>query len=225
MRTLTWFSAALLFCGSNAFSADVSMPASTDDDMCLRVQHSLAATQIAAQTEVHGDYESFKKSKASIEPLVIHQFVQHEVEDASVPALVSCKTKTPDLLRETYGADVAKDSSLSCRDINRATVMSVWRDLDSARRASVRDTPDRILLDGDLNVMMGTKWIEPYDSIYRDAAGQLHLFAKSLRIDWDDIWFAWAPNSLRGVHYCHLVAPEHLRRVLLGEVIVPQRAD
>lgn len=225
MRHPIWFFATLLTCASYTHAADVAMPSKTDDGFCLRVQHSLAGTQIAAETEVHKDYVSFKKSKASIKPLVIHQFVQTEAEDAAVPALVSCKTKTADLLRETYGADVAEGSALSCRDINRAIVMSVWRDLDSTRRNTVRDTPDRILLDGDVNTLMGSKWVSPYDSIYRDASGQLHVFAKSLRVDWDDMWFSWAPDRIRGVHYCHLVAPEHLRRVMLGDVQVPQHSD
>lgn len=201
------------------------MQPSTTADFCSDVQHGLASHRVATNNVVYADYEPFKKSKPAIKPLTTHQFVLTEAGDVSRPLRVSCKTKTPDHLRETYGSAQAHDSGRSCRDIHRALVMSVWQAMSPSERGAVKHRPERILLDGDAKSIMGSRWIADYESAYVDSGGQLHLLAKALRVNWNDIWFAWAPNSLRGVHYCHLVAPEHLRRLMLGEVSAPIAAD
>jgi hypothetical protein len=48
-----------------------------------------------------------------------------------------------------------------------------------------------------------------------------HLLARTLRVDWQNRWLAWAPGRLRGAYFCHLVAPEYLRRLVLGEARAP----
>jgi len=48
--------------------------------------------------------------------------------------------------------------------------------------------------------------------------GTLHVRSKGMRNDWLDPRLATADPRVKGTRYCHLVAPEYLRRVLLGEV-------
>lgn len=197
------------------------MPVTTGADFCLEVQRALAATNHSAKNVVHPDYDAFKESKADIEPLTIHQFVQTSESDPALPERISCKTKTADQLNEHFGEGAARDTGMTCRNINRATVMAVWRSLSDEERARATERPDRIMLDADETTFMGSTWVKDYDAVYRTPEGELHLAGKALRVGWDDWWFAWAPDSVRGVHYCHLVAPEYLRRVILGEVSVP----
>lgn len=45
----------------------------------------------------------------------------------------------------------------------------------------------------------------------------LRINTRSLRVLWDDWRFRILPKSLRGVHYCHLVAPDYLQRLLLSQ--------
>lgn len=204
------------------FAMRCAAAAPTTDGICRTAQRELAGTPHEMAVVVHPDFESFKQSKAAIRPLTAHQYVEYADGDRSRPARVSCKTKTADLLNETYGAGTANGGKLSCRALNRGTVRAVWRSLTAEERARVTDTPDRIMLDADTRVWTGTQWLREYAYVYRAADGRLHLSAKALRIDWNDWRFAWAPDRLRGVHYCHLVAPEQLRSILLHETRVPK---
>lgn len=204
-------------------AARLEMPVATGPQFCLEVQRALAATRHPAENVVHPDYDAFKESKADIEPLTIHQYVQSADGNPDLPERVSCKTKTADQLNEHYGEGTAQDTGMTCRNINRATVMAVWNSLSADDRARAVEHPERIWLDADQTTFMGSTWVKDYDAVYRSPAGELHLAGKALRVGWDDWWFAWAPDSVRGVHYCHLVAPEYLRRVILGEVSVPSQ--
>lgn len=199
----------------------MSVPAATSDSFCVGVQQALAGTNLPMRNDVHDTFESFKKSKVSIQPLTIHQFVLFDDSARTQPLRISCKTKTADQLNETYGANSATGGGAQCRDIHRAIVKSTWNGLTPEERARSADAPNRILLDADRNTYMGSRWVSDYDYVYRDAEGRLHLFAKTLHVAWDDWRFAWAPDRVRGVQYCHLIAPEHLRRIMLGEVSLP----
>jgi hypothetical protein len=75
------------------------------------------------------------------------------------------------------------------------------------------------MIDADQRTFLNSSWIAPFDFAYVDGEGSLHLRAKALRIGWDDILWSWAPDSMRGNFYCHVAAPEYVRRVMMGVVV------
>jgi hypothetical protein len=64
-------------------------------------------------------------------------------------------------------------------------------------------------------------WLKPYDIAWAGADGALHLKSKAMRNDWLDPRYADAPARFKGTRYCHLVAPEYLKRLLTGVVAAP----
>lgn len=223
LAALAWMSALAAGAGAAGDRTVIAMPLASSAETCAIAQKAFTATSSPFEVVMHPDFESFKLSKSSARPFVIHGFVQTDAS-TGLPQRVSCKTKTADLLQETWGAQTARATDRSCRDLNRGTVMAVWQGLDPAQRASVTDRPDRILLEADTNAYMGSRWITDYPFVWRDEDGGLHIHAKALTVEWDDWKFAWAPDRLRGVRYCHLVAPEYLRAIMLGEAVIA-RAD
>ena len=50
-----------------------------------------------------------------------------------------------------------------------------------------------------------------------DAEGALHVVTKGFIVNFLDPQFAQMPVRFRGVHYCHFIAPDHLRDLLEGK--------
>lgn len=192
--------------------------ASTHADFCAEVQRRLVDTSLPILNVTEPDYAAFKKSKAAAEPLRTHQFL---LRDESGNLLqVSCKTKSADHLRATRGEAAARDPVLplrSCRQIQRDIVMEIWRDLDEPARQAALHRPSRILLDVDVMRHTGSSWVESPAAAYTGADGRLHLRAVALFAAWEDWRWKIMPASFRGNHYCHLVAPERVRQLMLGE--------
>jgi hypothetical protein len=194
-------------------------PPTSDDRFCVRVQQEFAATAIRPEHTLYDDYAAFRASKTAVRPLTTHQFVLRE---QGVPVRISCKVKTPDHLLAVYGPGAAEDRGLTCRDFNRQTVRAVYASLTAAERARLVIPLREVMLDSDLETVMGSSWVPDYPFAWTgDDDGRLHLLAKTLRVDWQNRWLAWAPERLRGAYYCHLVAPEYLRRLVLGEARAP----
>jgi hypothetical protein len=59
-------------------------------------------------------------------------------------------------------------------------------------------------------------WLAPFEMTYLDEAGNLHIATKGFTVDFTDERFLKAPPRFRGVHYCHLVAPEYLAGLMRG---------
>jgi hypothetical protein len=192
----------------------------TDDSFCISVQQVFAATKIEARNTVYTDYQAFRKSKTVARPLQIHQFVLRDA--AGIPQRVSCKVKTPDHLLAEYGPDSAHDRGVTCRDINRETAKRVYASLADGTTSPIHVPQENLVFDADETTFMGASWVGPYDYVYETTDGRLHVKAKALRVDWDNVWLSWAPDRLRGAYYCHLIAPEHMRRLALGEVTAPR---
>ena len=132
--------------------------------------------------------------------------------------MVSCKMKTADHIRVEYGADqVGEDTS--CAAVNERIVEGVRDSLSQAERKRLKfDGGRRILYDPDLVTTSGPVWLEPFAVLYVDPDGVLHARSKGMKNDWLDPKLANAEPRFKGTRYCHLVAPEYLRRVLLGDV-------
>jgi len=190
-------------------------PAASLDDFCTGVQQVIAATAAPSRNVVYSDLDGFIKSKASIRPLVTRQYVHYD--EQSQPRMISCKVKTSDILVFEYGAGAAGHEG-NCESLNYMTLQRVM----VGREAAAQPYGDysAVVLEPDEVGVSGINWLKPYTMIWRDGDA-LHIRAKALRVDWGDTRFATAPARFRGTHYCHLVAPSYLRRVLDGEVGVP----
>jgi hypothetical protein len=197
----------------------------TRGDFCAAVQNVLAGTALAPKNTIHTDWGAFRKSKPAIRPLETQQFVEYEDAAGTRPKRISCKTKTWDQIRDVYGADAARDGgAASCRDVNRDTIMTTWRAMTPAERARAAHPPQRIMLDGDENVIMGSKWVEPYEFAYLGSDGRVHVQARTIEVGFKEWPWRLAPAQFRGTYYCHLIAPEYARRVMLGEARIEARS-
>jgi hypothetical protein len=199
-----------------------ALPPTTTDDFCVSVQQQFAGTRLVPDSNtIYADYPAFRASKTSVKPLTTHQYVMSEPDRPGAPMRVSCKVKTPDHLNAAYGPGTAVDRGVTCADLNRETVSQVYARLTPAERRSLRLPENRIVFDDDITTFMGSSWVGEFPFAYTGTDGRLHLQAKTLRVDWDNVWFSWAPDRLRGAFYCHMVAPEYVRRLALGEVSAP----
>ena len=198
----------------------------TNDNFCVHVQQLLAGTRMIPDSNtIYTDYQAFRESKTGVRPLTNHQYVMPEPGTAGSPMRVSCKVKTPDHLNAEYGPGSAVDPVLGCVDVNRDTARRVYAGLTASEQLRLRIPAGSIVFEPDESTFMGSGWVGEFPFAWTGTDGKLHLRARRLRVDWDNFWLSWAPDRLRGALYCHLVAPEYLRRLALGETIAPPLDD
>ena len=193
--------------------------ASTGADFCVAAQAAIVSARPVARNEVHEDFVAFTKSKPVADPLLTTQYVWRESGGSQAgPMMVSCKMKTADHLIEVYGPDAA-GTDIGCSGVNEIILRQVLASLTPAERRRLRFEGGRkVSFAADIVTTQGPVWLEPYALATLGADGSLQLQAKAMRNDWLDPRYAQAPPQFRGTRYCHLVAPEYLRRLLLGEV-------
>ena len=205
-------------------TAEATGLASTHDAFCAVVQRRFTATTLPIRNTVHTGWEPFVESKPGVQPLETQQYVTRA---EGVPVRISCKTKTADHIAAVHGSGTlagGDPAARSCRDINREIVLGAWRALDAARRTTAPLPPTRLMLDPDTLRLTGSGWVSDYPMVYASADGSVHVQAQALHADWEDWRWKLAPESWRGTRYCHLIAPEHARRLMLGEVTAAPRA-
>ena len=209
--------AALTTTGALSTSGSLS---TTHDDFCGEVQRRLVATPLPLRNVIEPDFEAFKLSKPGIEPLRTHQFVTRNAR--GIPIGVSCKTKSADHLRSVHGPKAAADPNVpanhhSCRDLHREMIREIVATLSPTERTGLREPPHRVMLDPDGLRYTGSQWVKSAAEVYRGEDGRIHLRASALFAEWEDWRWKIMPESWRGNHYCHLVAPEYIRALMLGE--------
>lgn len=215
--------------GAGADGAATNPPVSlahTSNELCREGQRRTAGVSLPISNIVHPQYDSFVKSKPAVQPLETQQYVEYASDDRSRPLRVSCKFKSADHIRAVYGAGAANqgDDPNACRELNRAIVLAVYRDLTPLERSRVVVPPQRFMLDGDDVQIRGSAWTAPFQYVYAGSDGSVHLRSKSLLVLWDDWRWKIAPDRFRGTHYCHLTAPEHVRELMLGRARAPAAA-
>lgn len=186
----------------------------THPGFCAEAQRRLTGTTLPVSNTVEAAFEPFKRSKPAVRPVRSRQFLV--ADPAGRPLQLSCKTKSADHLRSAHGA-AAAGADRSCRDLHRDMVNELWRTLTPAERARAPHPPWRVMLDADTESRMGSSWLKSRAEATRSADGRLHLRAAGLFAGWEDWRWKFMPESFRGNHYCHLVAPERIRRLMLGE--------
>lgn len=198
-----------------ASAADTELLMASPAEFCAEAQHIVSRTDKAGEFVVHPDFEGFVKSKTNIDPLTLHVYVWPAPDAPGRVVAISCKMKSADHLNVAFGPGAAGPDGL-CQDMNRETLRQV--------RASLPDAADRqVVLDPNENAFnekqparTGADWLAPFLLTTEDDAGTLTIHSKGFRVDWLDPRFAGLDARVRGVHYCHLIAPDHLRELLTG---------
>jgi len=191
----------------------------SDKDFCERIQRDLTGTNLKVNNINYEDYEAFKKSKTKIDPIELAQYVLTEGDDKK-PLRISCKIKTTDHLQDRYGADAATGDKM-CSDANRSTVDAVYAALSEDEKTKLKIQRADVIIEPDTTTYMGSNFVTDYDYVWRGPEAKMHVQSKSLYVTWTNILFAWAPERFRGVRYCHLIAPEYTKRLVLGEAELP----
>jgi hypothetical protein len=211
--------ALLTALGANpAAAAAPASLATSHAGFCTEVQRMLVDTSLPMSNTLQRSKDDFTESKAAVTPLTTQQFLVSTAD--GLPEELSCKTKTADHLRAVHGAGAARDPALpprSCRDVQRAVVLQVWESLNADEQAGAAQAPQRIMLVADTLSYTGSGWIGSPAEVWLGSDGQLRLRASALYANWEDWRWKIMPESFRGNHYCHLVAPERVRRLMLGE--------
>jgi hypothetical protein len=223
---------ALLLAGCAAPTTDrgeraaLPPPPVTDAAFCRDAQRDIVTTALGAENEVITVLDAFVKSKPVVRPLQTRQFVWMEDGAAGTetgptgparPKMVSCKMKTADHLVAEFGAGAA-GADIGCSGVNRLTLERVLAAMTPAERRRLRFKPQQVVFDEDFVTALGPVWLEPYPIARLGEDRRLHIQARAMRNDWLDPRYAAAPPQFRGTRYCHLIAPEHLARLLRGEV-------
>ena len=216
--TCSFIAALLCACASDPVARRGSRASFDLPTICQSAQVITSGTTLASIVVMHTGYDAFVKSKPTVRPLELEQYVWYADETHEQPKMVSCKMKTADHINAEYGANAA-GAEASCAMVNQRIYASVLRGLSSTERHSLRFGHGRgVVFDTDIVTNDGPVWVRPFAMIYVDSAGLLHIQSKGMRNDWQDQRYLNAPVRFRGTRYCHLVAPIYLHRVLTGDV-------
>ncbi len=188
------------------------------DIFCLTAQQVVSNTRLPANLVVHDDFDAFVKSKAPIESdgPMIHQYNWRD-EDGRLLGF-ACKMNSSDHLRLEFGADSAGPEGY-CHDMNRYVHARLQQSLAGRDVRAVVFEPSESLATTEQQNMIGPRWLQPFQITrtepYDDA---VHIETRGFVIEFSDPRYQKFPPSWRGTHYCHLIAPEHLRGLMTGEV-------
>ena len=187
-------------------------------DFCTQAQQWIVGTSIRSSNNVFEDFEAFTKSKPEIDPLVTTQYSWPQRSKGGAVMQISCKMKTADHLQTVYGAEVA-GADIGCRGVNTKILEEVIASMTDEERAAIVFVPgESLIFEDDIVTNQGPVWLEPY-AMVRQEASRLIIQAKGMQNDWNDARYANAPARFRGTRYCHLISPDYLRALLLGETI------
>jgi hypothetical protein len=190
------------------------------NEYCAVAQKEIATSRVPARNVVMTDYQAFARAKPSTKPLETMQFVGYADDKRLKPRMISCKLHSADRIRATYGATAAGEST-TCARLNRRTLDAVMLTLtDRQKKKMPFKGTVPVMLDADDVASTEAQWHETFTMVQTDAGGTLRIRAKSLR--------EAAPMRVGtkaaagGGQYCHLIAPDYLKRILTGEVQLPK---
>ncbi len=189
------------------------------DDYCAVAQKEIASSRVPARNVLISDYQAFTRATPSLNPLETMQFVGYADPQRLKARMISCKLHSPERIRAEYGATAAGEPS-SCARLNRRTLDAVMASLTEREKKKMpfKGTIG-VMLEPDLVANSEGEWLEAFTMVEADAGGTLRIRAKSLRA-------AGAvqarSKSVPSGQYCHLIAPDYLKRILMGDVLVPQ---
>jgi hypothetical protein len=191
------------------------------DTYCLDAQRVVTRTTLPMTLVVHSDFDAFVKSKTNVEGAdgrpEIHQFNWYD-DDGNIQG-ISCKMRSADHLNITYGEGSAGPDGY-CQDMNRQVYQQLQRVLaDPVVETVAFDLSESLKTKEQAN-MIGPGWIKAFTMTYLDEQDGLHVATKGFVIDFTDPRYLKLPVRWRGTHYCHLIAPDYLSRLMQGEAEV-----
>lgn len=208
---------------------------------CSDAQQAVAGTDLVADNVVHTSPDTFVEADATPYeaddgrdlPLTTHQLVTsvpHPVEDRMMELVVSCKLKGGEAIRWHYGADQGELGRF-CSDAHAAITDDVFAALTPPERARLVYTRDEVVMDPDVAALGGGDWTsgQPQGGdftlpqvAHEEPDGRLHLRSKALIVPTATVDVPpFVPRNKQGTHYCHLIAPDHLRELVTGDVAAP----
>jgi hypothetical protein len=214
---------ALGGCASDSRPVVVGQPLmlSTLNDYCAVAQKEIATARVPAHNVVMTDYQAFSRTSPSVKPLETLQFVGYADQQRTKPRMISCKLHSAERIRAEYGATAAGEST-TCARLNRRTLDAVMSTMsDRQKRKMPFKGTIAVLLDPDEQATNESQWLEAFTMVQTDAGGTLRIRAKSLRGDGTNVRVS-NKASTNGRQYCHLIAPDYLKRILTGEVQLPK---
>ncbi|MFV8784197.1 hypothetical protein ACNKU7_17385 [Microbulbifer sp. SA54] len=209
-------------------TATLAYPLSTDEAFCARVQQFIAGTDMTVDNVVYEEdtyWTTFKKSKPQAQPLTTHQYVGYQLangERADYPVTVACKMKTAERIR-TANADSGEitvaEEDRACQTWQALMLDDVYKALEQQGDSALMSR-ERIALAEENNVYIGPLWLRPelYQVAYTED-DTLKLRSKALHVEYRR--FMPVPDSFMGTHYCTMIAPEYLAKLLQGEAEAP----
>src|SRR6185436_2312556 len=161
----------------------------------------------------------------SVKPLETLQFVGYSDDKKAKARMISCKLHSAEQIRAEYGATAAGEST-TCARLNRRTLDAVMLTLTERQRKKMPfNGALPVALDPDEIASSESQWLESFTMVQTDAGGTLRIRAKSLRAGGAGVRRVSNSGSTAasdGRQYCHLIAPDYLKRILTGEVQLPK---
>ena len=221
LLVMTWLQAAQ--------AADY--PLATDDAFCARVQQFIAGTDMPVDNVVYQEdsyWTTFKKSKPQAQPLTTHQYAGYSLangERVDYPVTVACKMKTAERIRtlNTEVGNVIAEEDSECQKWQAVMLDHVYGALEEQGNTALL-ARENIELADENNVLVGPLWLRP--EVYQVAYSEgetLKLRSKALHVEFRR--FMPVPRSFMGTHYCTMIAPEYLARLIQGEAEAPPLQD
>jgi hypothetical protein len=191
------------------------------NDYCALAQKEIAASRVPARNVLMTDWQAFSRASPSVKPLETMQYVGYADAQRTRPRMISCKLHSSERIRAEYGATAAGEPS-SCARLNRRTVDAVMASLtDRQKKKMPFKGPVPVMLEPDLQATSEAEWLDAFTMVETDAGGTLRIRAKSLAATGKvRVSTRAASNSQR--QYCHLIAPDYLKRILTGVVQLPK---
>jgi hypothetical protein len=192
------------------------------NDYCAVAQKEISASRVPARNVLVGDYQAFRRASPSVKPLETMQYVGYADPQHTKPRMISCKLHSAERIRSEYGATAAGEPS-SCARLNRRTLDAVMLTLtDRQKKRMPFKGPVPVMLEPDLQATSESDWLEAFTMVETDAGGTLRIRAKSLGRLAGAVRVGSRAASNDDRQYCHLIAPDYLKRILIGEVQLPK---
>jgi hypothetical protein len=191
------------------------------NDYCAMAQKEIASSRVPARNVLMTDFQAFSRASPSVKPLETMQYVGYADDKHTRARMISCKLHSADRIRAEYGATAAGEAT-SCARLNRRTLDAVMSTLTARQKKKMPfKGPVPVMLLPDQQASSEADWLEAFTMVDTDAGGTLRIRAKSLGLGSGSVKVSSrAANGMR--QYCHLIAPDYLKRILTGEVQLPK---
>ncbi|HTU64704.1 MAG TPA: hypothetical protein VMF52_02035 [Steroidobacteraceae bacterium] len=220
------FGALLAGCASDSRPVVVGQPIKVAPlaDYCANAQTEIAQSRVPARNVIVTDFAAFSRATPSIKPLETLQYVGYTDDKQTKARMISCKLHSAERIRAEYGATAAGEPT-TCARLNRRTLDAVMLTLsDRQRKKMPFNGALPVALDPDEQSATEAQWLEGFTMVQTDAGGTLRIRAKSLRAGNASLRRTSTSGAASGDgrQYCHLIAPDYLKRILIGDVQLPK---